>query len=101
MFIRLKIYSTVSNVTSILLSSMTGCDEVRASNHLTGKENLEQVFPEESSTLLDGTAFTVFNNDSELINASIPQEDNEQPGHIIVVPVIKPNHNAAGTCWPR
>lgn len=74
---------------------------MRESNHLLGKENLDQVFPEESSALLDGTAFTMFNNDSELINASIPQEDNEQPGHIILVPATKPNHNAAGICWPR
>lgn len=77
------------------------CDDVRDSNHLLGKENLDQVFPEESSALLDGTAFTMFNNDSEFINASIPQDDNEQPGHIIVVPATKPSHNAAGSCWPR
>lgn len=101
-FILVDYLALVRCMWSLLDSSATGCDEISGSGHLLSKVNLDHVFPEESSALLDSTAFTIFNNDSEeLTNANISQEDNEQSGHIILVPASKTSVNAAGNCWPR
>lgn len=84
----------------IRLSSETGCDEITGSSHLLNKVNLDPVFPE--SNALNGTAFTIFNNDiEEISNGSMTQEDMEQPGHIILVPATKASQKAARKCWPR
>lgn len=86
----------------IRLSFQTGCDEVKGSNHVLSKANLDPMLPEETNALFDSTAFAIFNNDTEeLTNTSFAIEDNELSGHIIEVPATKTNQSASGICWPR